>query len=325
MSTPTAHTKGKFVIPDEAFAFFSFLVPIAGCTLFAFTSLFTTGDVVGGVTLFLAIYFYWGFKIVPNTEYLVIERFGEFSRIVHSGPRILCLPGLVDKIADSGTLRYRDMALFADEETTYNVDFKDGSTPVSGKVSYRVGPQGSTQEESNEAIYLFTYTMRSPEEREERIEEILESSAIPQLQSFEIAAALVQKDAIAESVTANPQVRNALEAMGIELNPLKGFILPDIALTPEIMAERKKKLEGTSEAAKQREQGLGYARSIRAIMEELKVDADKAREIYETQRSLEVLNTLKANVSFVAADMKSIQKTMGVGPSMSGQPHQHNT
>lgn len=313
MATPIAHMKGDFVIPDEAFAFFSLLIPTVGGTLFALTSLLIAGDIVGGICVFLSIYFYWGFKIVPTTEYLVVERFGEFSRILHSGPRILCLPGLIDKVVDSGTLRYRKLSLFADEGKTYHVDFKDGSTPVSMEASYRVGPQGATNEEKNEAIYLFTYTMKSEQERKERIEGILESAAIPQLQSYEISEALLQKDSIAEKVTQDQQVRAALEAMGVELNTQKGLIIPDIALTPEIIAERQKKLAGTSEAAKQREQGLGYARSIKAIMEELGVDANEARSIYEAQRGLETLNTLKANVSFVAPDMKGIQKTMGVG------------
>lgn len=317
MAAPSAHTKKKVVIPDDAYFFFSWLIPVGGVVIFAIGSLALANDtlsgLVSGLILWMSIYFFWGFRIVQNTRYLVIERFGEYSRIVHSGPRILCLPGLIDKVVDEDTLRWRELPLFADEAEKYQVDFKDGSTPIVMKASYRVGPQTDSMEAIDNAIYLFTYTMKNGDERDERIEEILESSVVPQLQGLEIAEALVQKDSIAEKVTVDPHVRSALEAIGIELNPQKGLIISDIALTPEIVTQRQKKLEGASEAEKQKAQGLGYARSIKAIMEELGVDQREARQIYETQRGLEVLAQVDANVSFVAPDMKGVQKTMGVG------------
>ncbi|MBI5078186.1 MAG: hypothetical protein HZB11_02370 [Candidatus Yonathbacteria bacterium] len=309
--TDTHMKKGNWV-RDSVYPYLSFVIPLAGGILFTVASILL-GNTITGFILWLAIYFSWGFRIVRNTEYLVIERFGKFNRIVHSGPRILCLPGIVDRVAYSDTLRYRELALFADEKERYRVDFKDGSTPVVMKASYRIGPQGNSVEDIDEAIYRFTYTMRSMDEREERIEEILESVAIPQLQTLEIADALLQKDTIAEKVTADKLARSALEAMGVELNPQKGLIIPDITLTPEIIEQRQKKLQGASEADKQKALGLGYARSIKAIIEELDVTWEEARSIYETQRGLEVLETLDANVSFVAPDMKGVQKTIGVG------------
>lgn len=316
MATPTAHTKGKFVIPDGTFGFLSFLVPLLGCTLFASISLLVVNEISDGVLLFLAIYFYWGFTIVPNTEYLVVERFGEFNRIIHSGPRILNLPGLIDKIADRGTLRYRELPIFTEDEgKPYVVDFKDGaSSPVVGKISYRIGPQDDSEKSLDDAIYLFTYTMRNPTEREERIKETIESEAIPRMQALELSEALLQKDSIANQVTMDEQVRGTLEAMGVELNIKKGFILSDISIPQEVIELRQKKLKGEMEAEEQSAQGLGYARSINAIQKSLEVSKEEARSIYETQRSLEVLGMLKSNVSFVASDIKSIQKTMGVGP-----------
>ncbi len=321
MATPNVHAKKKFIIPDDSYGFLSWTIPGVGATIFSILTCFIVLDPLSpliGIALWGAIYFYWGFEIVQNTEYLVLERFGEFSRIVHSGPRILCLPGLVDKIASKGNLRYREISLFEDEPN-HLVDFKDGSSRVSMKGSYRVGPQPDTFDTPEDfekldlAIYRFTYTMKSDEEREERVEEILESSANEHLQALEIGGALLEKDSIAEKVTASTQVRSALEAMGIELNPQKGLIIPDIELSAEIIAQRQKKLEGASEADKQSAQGLGYARSIQAIMTALSVDQQEARSIYETQRGLEVLGSLDANVSFVAGNMKDIQRTMGVG------------
>lgn len=316
MATPSMHLKKKAVIPDEAYGFFSWLILTAGALLFTvFGSIVwdTPGEVAACVILWLAIYMFIGLRIVQNMDYLVIERFGEFNRIVHSGPRILCFPGLIDKVVAQDTLRWRELPLFADEAAGYRVDFKDGSTPVSMKASYRVGPQGGTPDELDEAIYRFTYSMKTIKEREERIEEILESAAVPRLQALEIGDALLQKDSVAEQVTADSGVRDAIEAIGIELNPQKGLIIPDIDLTPEIIEQRQKKLQGASEASKQSAQGAGYALAIKAIMENLEVDFKTARGIYETQRGLEVLGTVNANVSFVAPGMEGIQKTMGVG------------
>ncbi len=319
MTTPNAHTQNQTLIPDDAYFYLSWLVPLIGGILFTLAS-FTIAQSMSGWILWFGIYFYFGFKIVRNKDYLVIERFGEFSRIVHAGPRLLCFPGLIDKIADSGTLRYREMPLFSDDEEkegenkkVYRVDFKDGSTPITAKASYRVGPQGTTIGELNEAIYRYTYTMQSDAEREERIEELLESGAIPQLQGLEIAQALVEKDTVADKVTADPKIRSAIEAIGVELNPQKGLIISDIALTPEIIAQRQKKLEGASEADKQSAQGLGYARTIQAIMTELKVSQAEARAIYETQRGLETLEKLKAHTSFVSPDIKGMLNMVGVG------------
>lgn len=312
MTTPSVHTKKKAVILDGAYGFYSWLIPIVGAYIFMVGSSAMGAGLLGGI-LWMAIYFYWGFEIVPNTDYIVIERFGEFNRIVHSGLRILCLPGIIDKIADKGTLRYKEKALFADAEKQYYVDFRDGSTPVIMKASYRVGPQTDSVEDLDDAIYRFTYTMRSNEEREERIEEILESSVIPLLQALEIGQALLQKDAIAEIVTKDKKVLGALEAMGVELNDKKGLIITDIDLTPEIIEQRQKKLEGASEAEKQSAQGLGYARSIVAIMKELAISEYEARSIYETQRGLETLEKVQSNISFVAPDLKGVHLAMGIG------------
>lgn len=312
----------KVIIPDGAYGFYSWLVPLLGAYAFAQASPIIGSTETEGIIVWFGIYFFWGFRIIPQTDYLVVERFGTFNRIVHSGPRILCFPGLIDKIADRGTLRWRELALFADDKEPYRVDFKDGSTPVVMKASWRIGPQGNTLAELDRAIYLFTYTMRSDGEREERIEEVLESAAIPQLQQYEISQALVEKDAVAEKVTGDSGVLDALMAIGIELNPQKGLIIPDIALTPEIIEQRQKKLQGASEAEKQKAQGLGYARSIKGIMEELEVSQGEARQIYETQRGLETLAQVDANVSFVAPDIRGIQRTMGIGDANPRRDHQ---
>lgn len=323
MSTPTAHTKGKFRIPDAAFGYLSYLIPLVGLYLFASLSLRFTGEAIGGVFLFLAIYFYWGWTPISNMEYLVIERFGEFSRIVHSGSRFLTLPGLIDKIVARGTLGEQSLILFAAENgKPHVIDFKDGSSPVDATASFSVGPRDAETGSIDNAIYKYTYAIRNENERRKRISMILESATSPQLQALKIDEALQQKDTVAEGVTAEKKTRDALETIGIELNPQKGLIISDIELPPEIVEQRQKTLQGASDAIKQQALGLGYARSIQAIMNELNVDQERAIEIFQTQRGLEVLGTLDANVSFVAPDMKGIQVAMGVGSGKGPKSHQ---
>lgn len=321
MATPDVHQKKQVVIPDDAYSSFSWLIPVGGSVLFSWAVSSLVLDPLSpfiGPALWLAIYFKWGFWVIDNTEYIVIERFGEFSRIVHSGPRILCLPGLIDKIKDQGNLRYGELALCADEkDPPFRVDFDDCSTQVLMKASIRIGPQTGSIESLDKAIYLYTYTIKNPAEREERIEEILEEAVMPLLQPLKLSQALIEKDAIAKTVTADQEVRSALEAMGVELNPQKGLIIPDIILPPEVIALRQKKLEGETEASKQEELGSGYANAILGIIKAAEkagkiVSWENAQAIYETQRGLETAVSMKTNTTFVASSMQGILNMIGV-------------
>lgn len=317
------HQKHKRVIPDAAFMWITAVVFFGGTIIALATGAYlshiiTTENLgwtpaISAALTWVAIYCFLGFKIVDNQDYAVIERFGEFNRIIHSGPRILCFPGLIDKIAAQGSLRYQEMPLFKDEPG-YKVDFKDGSTAIEMRAFYRIGPyEEDDAEQTDEAIYRFTYSMEGESEVKERIEEVLESSVIPRLQQLSIGDALVQKDTVAGEVVRDLQVIEALKAVGVELSPLKGLIIPDIALPEEILKQRMKKLEGEAEADKQSAQGHGYARTIKAVMDDLGISFDEARSVYENQRGLETLAAVQANVSFVAPNIKGVQQTMGIG------------
>lgn len=266
-----------------------------------------------GVILWSIFYAYCGFRIVQNREYLVIERFGEFNRIVHMGPRILCFPGLIDKIIAKGTLRNQEVELFKDETPPYKVDFDDGSTEVRCKAWFHIGPENTDDILIiNEAIYKFTYSLKDEQGALERIEDVLESSFVPLLQALSIKNALTKKDEVADKAAGEQAVKEALEAVGIVLCAPKGFIITDIVLPLEIIALRQKKLEGESEADKQAEQGLGYARTIEAIAKKLGISVSEARAIYETQRGLETLQGVKANVTFVSPSIQGIQTMIGI-------------
>lgn len=319
-------TASKRIILDGELAWITPLVLFGGTVIFAifaflimeFTKETSSLIVISMICLWLSIYCYFGFKIVANRDYLVIERFGEFNRIVHSGPRILCFPGLIDEVVASGTLRTKDIELFADETPPYEVDFNDGSARVRSKAWYCVASEGCENiEEINQAIYDFTYTLKDESSVRERIEDVLESSFVPLLQKRTIGEALVEKDTIAEGAVTE-EVRGALKVNGIHLINKRSFIITDIVLPEAIIKLRQKKLEGESEANKQEEQGAGYARAIAGIIKAAKiagenVDWKTAQGIYAQQRGLETLANTGSNISFVSPDIRGVQKTMGIG------------
>lgn len=319
-----AQVKRMLFILDQAFFWITPIVFFGGMLIATIVGTLFSGSipsewnlgytpVFSAVVLWISFYVYWGFKIVPNKGYLVVERFGEFNRIVHMGPRILCFPGLIDKIIAEGTLRNQEVELFKDEIPVYEVDFDDASAPVNCKAWFHIGPEDTDDIlVIDVAIYKFTYSLKNEDSVRERIEDVLESSFVPSLQSLTIKEALVQKDIIADKAASEPEVKEALAAVGITLCTPKGFVITDIVLPDAVVKLRQKKLEGEVEADKQTEQGLGYARTIEAIANRLKVTVFEAREIYEAQRGLETLAGVNANVTFITPDIKGIQKTMGI-------------
>ena len=316
----------KRIIRDQALAWITPVVFIGGLVIAYIIGYFiaevskdrTVLIPLSITTLWVSLYAFFGFKIVQNRNYLVIERFGEFNRIVHSGPRILCFPGLIDKTVAEGTLRNQEIELFADEVPPYKVDFIDGSACIQSKAWYRIGPKEDADIELvNEAIYNFTYSLNGEKQARERIEDVLESSFVPRLQKLHIAEALVQKDTVAENAV-TPEVLKALKITGIELVEEMGFIITDIILPDEIIRQRQKLLEGEAEASKQEALGAGYAQAIVGIMKTAKssgkeVSWETAQGIYEKQRGFETLATTGSKISFVSPDIKGIIKTMGVG------------
>lgn len=323
------HVKNRFIIKDQAFFWVTPCVFFLGIFIAAKMGAVVATSTPNGlgightpvftaIVLWISLYAYWGFRIIPNKGYLVIERFGEFNRIVHTGPRILCFPGLIDKIIATGTLRNQELELFKDETPVYRVDFTDGSAPVECKVWFRIGGNAEKISEIDENIYKFTYSLKDEKSVRERIEDVLESIFVPRLQELSIQEALTKKDVIADDSSKEPSVKDSLSAVGIFLCTPKGFVITDIILSEDIVKLRQEKLKGGAEADKQTAQGLGYARTINAIIKELGVTAKEAREIYETQRGLETIEKLRANVQFIAPSIKDIQKTIGVNQGQRG-------
>ncbi len=278
-------------------------------------------------TIWFALYIFLGLRIVKQKEFLVIERLGKFYRVAHRGPRILCLPGVIDKIAMKNDLKLKRLDLYKDEPEN-KIDYKDGSARTLIQTWYRISNsdfnEKDDREKIDEDIVKFIYNVKNPEGR---IEEILDALARPELQEMTIDEANVKKSEVAKKIlkeaTESGDTKITLENIGVTIDPKKGVLITDIELPDSITKLRELKLEGQKEAERSAARGGGYAKTINAIITEAKkndinITFKEAWEIYERQRGLETVGSTGANITFITPDIKGIMKTLDITPKKGG-------
>jgi len=268
-------------------------------------------SIVGAIT-WLTIFAVWNVVVPAGQEFLVIERLGKYYAIKHSGIGFLCLRGVIDKVRDKGTLKALELPMYADEVAEFAIDFKDGSAPIDASIWHRIGAENAAWGEIDRAIIAHTYAYENPGGR---VEEIVDGHARPILQKHSIDEAQEKKDSIAGEVSKHPEVLDAMKKTGHFFVEGKGLIISDIALTQEIKDLRRQVLEGKKDAERDVAKGEGYARAIKGIIEELKVDKKTARGIYETQRGLETVEKTGSNINFVAPTVDGVLITLGMNKS----------
>lgn len=283
--------------------------PLPGAVIYGFA----------GITIWACIYVAWGIQQVEENCYLVIERFGKYYRTAHSGLRILCLPNIVDRVAPNGgegDYKWREIEL---NNPKNKLDFKDASAPFVAVIWYRV-------KKTFDGPERFTYEVK---DTEARIKSTIDGSLRFLLQQYTIDGACEKLTDISLRVRQDSEIQNALDGLGIELDPDKGVIITDIVLPQSLIDVREETLRGEREAAKQKEQGAGYARAIMAIKETMAkgakdkdgnivvkpklISQEEARKIYETQRGLEVLAKKTGDIHFVSPDVNGMLLSLGVG------------
>lgn len=270
---------------------------------------------LSAIILWSAIYISLGFRVINPKEFLVIERFGKFYRIVHPGITVIC--GFIDRVVYNSNSKYQRKNLYQDEPN--NVDFQDGSAPVSMQVWWKIGDPAAEMngdvKQLEEDICAFVYVATNPINK---LEEVIDAFVRPLLQRMTIDGANIGKESVASSAMADEGLKNTLKEVGIYLEPKKGCLITDINLPPEIIKLREMQMEGKKDAERSSARGRGYAQAITAIMEEAKdagskINFKEAQEIFERQRGLEVVGSTGANVSFVAPDIHGVMKTLDIG------------
>lgn len=280
----------------------------------------------GSVFLWSALYVIWGFRIRGEKTWQTIERFGTFYRIIHDGPRLLCLPGLIDKVREEGVLQYGEIPLYSDaDEKDNELDFADASAPVNAKIWGRVGRHDEIKDEKtlveiNEDIYRWTYATEQGQQKK-RVEEVMDDVTRPILQGLKLDDANKQKREVAKKIIDDEDgnLKKSLAQIGFYLNPHEGLVISDIAIPPSVKKLREQVLEGEKDAERAARRGEGYAMAIKKVIEIAKKDGggditwEQARKIYETQRGLETLKETGANITFISRDVKGVLANIGIG------------
>lgn len=262
---------------------------------------------LSGVVLWATIYVYYGFTLVPQNQYLVIERLRKYYRTARTGWTVLCFPGIIDSIAPNNgqfDFLYHDIDLY---DNGREINFLDGSAPIRAKGYYKV------DDRDHEAPSKFSYIFA---ESKKRISEILLGVARPMLQVFSIDEAQKNLNEINRMI--REVTEKTLGEIGIVLHPERGFIIDDIILPEETRRARHLLLESEKKALSQKRLGLGYAQAITTIMKEAEnigspITFEVAREIYETQRSFDTIAGTGANVTLVASNVRGLLKTLNLG------------
>jgi regulator of protease activity HflC (stomatin/prohibitin superfamily) len=96
--------------------------------------------IISSNILFLGMYGAWGFRIVPSQNEWIIEEFGRYKRTLRAGWNFLCLPGIIDIIAnDKITTKRQNLQIVAQNKKAVEVDFNCGaSAPVTIEVWYQI-------------------------------------------------------------------------------------------------------------------------------------------------------------------------------------------
>jgi hypothetical protein len=266
----------------------------------------TTG-ILAGILTGVGTYLVWGLTIISKQNFVVIERLGKAYVIYHDGPKILCMPGVLDKIVERNTLQFQELVLYEDE-TAATIDFKDASAPIDASAWYCIGDpkekkKDDWEQKVNTHILLWAYAFADPKGR---IEELVDGTARPLLQKHSVDNAQVKKNTIATEVVGDKTLTTALKQIGAFLEEEKGLIIRDIKLTEEQRALRRQRLKGQADGEEIEKRAKGWEKAIRNLAKGLDVNPEKAVEVFNTQRGFEVLEG--ADISFVAPNIDGVQQ-----------------
>ena len=248
----------------------------------------------GGAATWLVFYLARGFIIIPEREFIVIERLGQYYRVRKAGMHILCLPGLIDKRSLTERYPFRKEQLY-NNLPNEEIDFLGGATAgIVGECFLGIIP---------EKEYEFTYSQQNPIERAKTL---LNDEVRRFFQQLTVEEALVQRYAIWESIKANrggelDTLTKELREAGVWLDDRRGVVVSDIILSPDLIHLRELQIEGQKETLKNEALVGGYVALVKGVSEGAKISTEEAIKFVNTQKFLDVAPDLKASVVIVGA------------------------
>lgn len=260
------------------------------------------------------INFIYGFHINQPQEWEIVERFGIILRVCTGGWRVI-IP-LIDKVVARGGFAFKQSRLFGDSEEKIN--FVGASASVEAYGFWCVGMPYSQRGNMSrkewrkciqDDVFNFHYSYEgSPEIR---VITVLEGHLRPELQKRTLQEAQTDKTTLLVDVL--KEVTPILQSMGVYLKNEYPLVVEDIVLPPEIVELRQKVLDGEMEAAGAIAKSLGYYKPIVDIAHALNITTAEAMQFFLTNRGLETVTKLRANVTLVSSDLKNIMPMIGVG------------
>ena len=248
----------------------------------------------GGGAAWLVFYITRGFTIIPEREFTVIERLGQYYRVRRAGMHILCLPGLIDKRSLPERYPYRKEQLY-NNLPNEEIDFLGGATAgIVGECFLGIIPGKE---------YEFAYSQQNPIERAKTL---LNDEVRRFFQQLTVEEALVRRYAIWESIKENQggeldTLTKELKEAGVHLDNRRGVVVSDIILSPELIRLRELQIEGQKETLKNEALVGGYVSLVKGVANGAEITTEKAIAFINTQKFLDVAPYLKSNVVIIGA------------------------
>ena len=307
----------------ETIDYLSFFLPLA---LFAIGGL-TLGTYMKAPWLFMSSFvFLWvgiflkiSLRVNAENDWVVVERLNQFHRVMHKGFYLVLFPGLIDRVKMRGTYKgTKPIPLFADVPDI-ELDFKDGSAPVSAYARYHVGNPADRQAERwdklAEDVRKFAYIVGDPEGF---VIEAFEASLRPLLQEDTLDEASV--NGRKHALEARDEAALIIEKYGCYPTAEKAIYIDDIDVPLRIQELRELVLKGQKEAAATLSKHQEPAQAIIAIKSLLEqanggepIALERVIDLIQQQRVLDMLSTTGSNISFVSPDIGGVMKTVEIG------------
>jgi regulator of protease activity HflC (stomatin/prohibitin superfamily) len=260
--------------------------------------------------LWTTFYVYRGWTEVPVQDFMVIERFGLFVRVLLPGPHILCFPWFIDKQKNlPNTLKKESLEFFKRSGTNNLIDFADGySAPTTMTAWYLIeNPILWAYRVDDPTTWLEDHIFRTVQHK-------LEALTLKEASTSKVSIAQSTLDADLTIGTITKRLKLQVEEqLGIDLT---SFIIDDIDIPDVVKEIRMEEQRGIANANKRVAIARGYEEAIQAIITIAKtvykrdMPYAEAKRLYDENQNREVASG--SNFTIIGGDIqKSLASIFG--------------
>lgn len=275
-----------------------------------------TLSIINGIAWF-AVYSSIGWTEVDPQDFQIVETFGNFKRVIFSGPHILCFPGLIDKPRKLEQSMKKDCLKFFQAESNTSIgnmiDFKGGYSAEIEMTAWYVIKNP----------ILWTY--RVEDEPTKWLEDQLFRAAQAIMEAMTLKEATTNKLRIAtetldSKITIKVKKKGEEEEKEVEVVLQKyvedqlgikvtSLIINDINIPEEIRDIRMEKQRGTADRERRIQEARGYEAAIQEIRNTALKDYgrdmpyEEAKKLYDENQDRKVMNG--SNVTIIGSDISN--------------------